>query len=81
MELIGYSLVKNGKEIQKFGDTKGQQYGKPPVLTLSNGNQVMGFKVGDTFNDGSKLVERWLNDNPPEPYFLKGERIILFDVF
>ncbi len=66
MEMIGYSLVDgDGNELQKWGDTKGQQHGLPSLLVLPNGDQVMGFKVGDVFEDGSSIVERWLDDPSP----------------
>lgn len=77
MEQIGYSLVgSSGSEIRKFGDTKGQLPSPPPLLILPNGDQVMGFKVGDVFSDGSYFVERWLDDSS---YGDEISRSIVFD--
>lgn len=80
MEKIGYSLVDaSGVELKKFGDTKGQLASPPGWLVLSNGDEVSGFKVGDVFGDGSKFVERWLDDNPPAGLWTYLGRVVSFD--
>lgn len=79
MEQIGYSLIdSDGNELQKWGDTKGQQHGLPHLIVLPNGDQVMGFKSGDVFGNDITLTERWLDD-PSPPSSREIGRDVAFD--
>lgn len=60
MEKIGYSLVDpDGKELQFWGDTAGQETGVPNVVRWPNGDQTHCPEVGMT-HDGCRLVPRYL---------------------
>lgn len=79
MEKIGYSLIDaDGTEVWHVGDIKGQQYGLPGMVILPNGDQVHCPSVGETLEEW-QLVERWLVDEPPSPWYAIIGQSVAFD--
>ncbi len=79
MEHFGYSLIDaNAKEVQFFGNIKGQCPQVPAVLVLPNGDQVHCAVVGDTYG-GYRFVQRMLIDTPPSPWHRLTGETVTFD--
>lgn len=74
MEKIGFSLIdKAGSEIKTFdGDFP------PNLIVLPNGDQVLAAKANEQLGDW-RLVERWLNDNPPSKWHRSISQGVSFD--
>lgn len=79
MEQVGHSLIDaNNNEVAFFGDTKGQSLGIPDPLRLPNGDNVHCASVGEQLG-AWKLVERWLDANPPSHWYAETGRTSAFD--
>lgn len=74
MQLTGYSLVRDGVELQTFS-------AMPNPIKLENGDDVFGASSGETFSDGSRLLPVMRDDNPPGPWHkrLREERQVETD--
>lgn len=80
MEQVGYSLIdSSGKELQYWGDTKGQCAGSPDCITLSNGDFVHCAGLNEVLSDGSRLVTRWMDDSPPSKWYASTGTALSFD--
>lgn len=76
---VGYSLIDSSNtEIRFWGNSLGSFITAPERLVLSNGNIVEGAKPYEQFNDGSMLVERWIESNPTTDIDVKTSETIEF---
>jgi hypothetical protein len=79
MEQIGYSLIDaGGNEITAYGNIKGQLPSPPAIINLPNHDRVHCPAVGGQYQSW-RLVERWLDDEPPSPWHNAIGRSIAFD--
>lgn len=78
MQQIGYSLIDTqGQELSSWGNDLSSCAAVPRELTLSNGNPVGAPSVGETFNDGSKLVGRFGTYGSAYSIAYDGTRIVV----
>lgn len=77
LQKIGYSLIDSSNtEIKFWGNTLGTFISAPERVVLSNGTIVEGALPYEVFNDGSVLVERWIESSPVTEIDVKiGETI------
>lgn len=62
---VGYSHIdSSNNEIQYWGNTLGVDISAPERVILQNGDIVEGATPYVVFNDGSMVVERWIESNP-----------------
>lgn len=79
MEQIGYSLInENNIEIQYWGDKIGQCAGFPSVVYLPDSNIINAPEINISYGN-YKLVQRWVDNNPPSQFYSKIDEVISFD--
>jgi hypothetical protein len=65
LQKIGYSHIDSSNtEIKFWGNTLGVDFAAPNRVILENGDIVEAAMPYVSFNDGSMVVERWIESNP-----------------
>lgn len=78
---VGYSHIdSSNNEIQYWGNTLGVDISAPERVMLQNGDIVEGATPYVVFNDGSMVVERWIESNPTTEIDTKTGETIEFRV-
>lgn len=79
LKKVGYSLIDSqNNEINFWGNNLEIIVSAPERVILQNGDIVEAAKPYQTFNDGSMLVERWIESNPTTEIDIKTGEIIEF---
>lgn len=77
LQKIGYSHINSSNtEIKFWGNNLGVDFAIPSRVILENGDIVEAVSPYISFNDGSMVVERWIESNPTTEIDVKvGETI------
>lgn len=77
LQKIGYSHIDSSNtEIKFWGNNLGVDFAIPSRVILENGDIVEAVSPYISFNDGSMVVERWIESNPTTEIDVKvGETI------
>lgn len=79
LQKIGYSHINSSNvEIKFWGNTLGVDFSAPERVILENGDIVEAAGTYQAFNDGSMVVERWIESNPTTKIDTKIGEIIEF---
>lgn len=79
LQKIGYSHINSSNtEIQFWGNTLGVDFAAPSRVILENEIIMEGILPYQQFNDGSMIVERWIESNPTTEIDIKVSETIEF---
>lgn len=79
LQKIGYSHIdSSNNEIKFWGNTLGVDFAAPSRVILENGIIMEGAMPYQPFNDGSMVVERWIESNPTTEIDTKTGEVIEF---
>ena len=79
LQKIGYSHINSSNtEIKFWGNTLGVDFSAPDRVILENGDIVEAAIPYHKFNDGSMVVERWIESNPTTDIDIKISETIEF---